>query len=98
MSLTVYLGSTLVYLGGSALLGLVTGLGPERLTVVVRFGTGLAYVVLMAVACRRWLRRFRYGPAEWLWRRLTHGRPLPMRHSSGVGSPAGGGQRPDRLR
>ena len=26
-----------------------------------------------------WLARFRYGPAEWLWRRLTYARPLPMR-------------------
>jgi uncharacterized protein len=26
-----------------------------------------------------WLRRFRFGPAEWLWRSLTYGRPQPMR-------------------
>lgn len=23
-----------------------------------------------------WLRRFRYGPVEWVWRRLTYGRPI----------------------
>ncbi|HEX6628818.1 MAG TPA: DUF418 domain-containing protein [Gemmatimonadaceae bacterium] len=23
-----------------------------------------------------WLSRFRYGPAEWVWRRLTYGRPI----------------------
>ncbi len=26
-----------------------------------------------------WLRRFRFGPAEWLWRSLTYGRRQPMR-------------------
>lgn len=26
-----------------------------------------------------WLRYFRFGPAEWLWRSLTYGRPQPMR-------------------
>jgi uncharacterized protein len=26
-----------------------------------------------------WLNRFRFGPAEWLWRSLTYGRSQPMR-------------------
>ncbi|HEX8569357.1 MAG TPA: DUF418 domain-containing protein [Caulobacteraceae bacterium] len=26
-----------------------------------------------------WLAAFRYGPLEWLWRRLSYGRPLPIR-------------------
>jgi len=26
-----------------------------------------------------WLKRFRYGPLEWVWRSLTHGKPQPMR-------------------
>ena len=26
-----------------------------------------------------WLARFRYGPAEWLWRSLTYGRRMPFR-------------------
>jgi uncharacterized protein len=25
-----------------------------------------------------WLRRFRFGPMEWVWRSLTYGRPQPM--------------------
>lgn len=29
-----------------------------------------------------WLRHFRYGPAEWVWRSLTYGRLQPLRHSS----------------
>ena len=26
-----------------------------------------------------WLRRFRFGPAEWLWRSLSYGSAQPMR-------------------
>jgi uncharacterized protein len=26
-----------------------------------------------------WMSRFRFGPAEWLWRSLTYGRRQPMR-------------------
>jgi uncharacterized protein len=26
-----------------------------------------------------WLRRFRFGPLEWVWRSLTYGKPQPMR-------------------
>jgi uncharacterized protein len=28
-----------------------------------------------------WLKRFRFGPAEWLWRSLTYGQAQPMRRS-----------------
>lgn len=31
-----------------------------------------------------WLRRYRFGPAEWLWRTLTYGRLQPMRHPDAV--------------
>lgn len=30
-----------------------------------------------------WLARFRFGPAEWLWRSFTYWRLQPMRHASG---------------
>jgi uncharacterized protein len=39
---------------------------------------------VLLVACPLWLRRFRLGPAEWLWRSLTYGRWQPMRIGAGV--------------
>jgi uncharacterized protein len=46
--------------------------------------TGLAAIVLLIWMIQLlispiWLRYFRYGPAEWLWRSLTYWRIQPMR-------------------
>ncbi len=38
----------------------------------------------LIVLSRWWLARFRYGPAEWLWRSLTYGSPQPMRRDAAV--------------
>lgn len=45
-----------------------------------------AFVLFAAqvVASRAWLARFRYGPAEWVWRALTYGRRPPMRIAPGA--------------
>jgi uncharacterized protein len=51
------------------------------------FGAGPAgllpvtFVIFAAqmVASSWWLARYRFGPVEWLWRRLTYKGPLPMR-------------------
>ena len=48
------------------------------------------YLVVLGIWCvqllfsRWWLRRFRFGPAEWAWRSLTYWKRQPMR----VGAPA----------
>lgn len=48
---------------------------------------GLAlYAVQVGLSCW-WLRRYRFGPVEWLWRSLTYGRRQPMRRSAGVPPP-----------
>ena len=45
-----------------------------------------------------WLRHFRFGPVEWLWRSLTYGQRQPMRYpptdTSGRSRPASLGGRP----
>jgi uncharacterized protein len=30
---------------------------------------------------RWWLTSFQFGPAEWIWRRLTYAVPIPMRRT-----------------
>jgi uncharacterized protein len=42
--------------------------------------------ILWSVA---WLSRFRFGPAEWLWRSLTYWELQPMRRLEAVAEPAG---------
>ena len=60
-----------------------------------RLGPGLTmtlsiplYAALMALSVW-WIRRFRYGPAEWVWRTLTYGTWQPMRaaHDRAEASP-----------
>jgi uncharacterized protein len=34
---------------------------------------------LLLVVCPVWMRHFRYGPVEWLWRTATYGQRQPMR-------------------
>jgi uncharacterized membrane protein YeiB len=48
------------------------GLAGIALTALVIFG-------LQALFSCWWLGRFRFGPAEWLWHSLVHGKPQPMR-------------------
>lgn len=63
--------TTIFYSHGLALFGKV---GPAA-------SVGVAVLVYAALVpfSALWLKRFRYGPAEWLWRRLTYGTKLPMR-------------------
>ena len=35
--------------------------------------------IVLLIVCPLWLRAFRFGPAEWLWRSLTYKRRQPMR-------------------
>ena len=50
-----------------------------------RIGASLAMVIAVAIIVLQiplsawWLSRFRFGPIEWIWRRLTYGRPLALR-------------------
>jgi uncharacterized protein len=56
-----------------------------RLGLIGRIGTSLCIPISLAIFTlqilhsRWWLARFRFGPAEWLWRTLTYGARQPMR-------------------
>ncbi|CAL9465798.1 hypothetical protein SUDANB121_02745 [Nocardiopsis dassonvillei] len=72
MTLTVYLGSTAVFL-------LVMGPWETRIPMLAQHALAVAYFAVMLVSAHLWSARFRHGPLEWVWRALTHLRPLPMR-------------------
>ncbi|MEM9665775.1 MAG: DUF418 domain-containing protein [Bacteroidota bacterium] len=50
---------------------------------------GLAIFVVQVPLSQWWLGRYRFGPAEWVWRRLTYRVPLALRHADAAvpGSP-----------
>lgn len=76
MALSNYLAQTafgILAFNGWAL-GLGGRVGPSRYLVL-----GCGFFALQVVASRWWLRRFHFGPCEWMWRRFTYGRAVPMR-------------------
>ncbi len=74
--LTNYLLLSLIYVGifYSYGLGLWGKVGPL-------VGVSLAVLIfpVLVLLSTWWIRRFRFGPAEWLWRTLTYGKLQPMR-------------------
>lgn len=83
MALSNYLGQslicTLIFYGyGLGLFGRV-GAAPGLLLAVAIYA---AQVVISGW----WLRRFRFGPAEWLWRSLTYLAPQPLRRAPAAGA------------
>ena len=76
MALTNYLMQSLVYL--FVLYGF--GLGWLKYDgAVLALSLALAVFALQIGFSRWWLARFRFGPAEWVWRALTYGRAPPLR-------------------
>ena len=45
------------------------------------YGVVLAIWLLQWLASQLWLRHYRFGPLEWLWRSLVYWQPQPMRKS-----------------
>jgi uncharacterized protein len=61
--------------------GLYGEMGPAQGLLIV----ALIFPV-MVLWSEWWIRRFRFGPCEWVWRSLTYGKLPPMRFSSTEGS------------
>ena len=61
--------------------GYALGLGQIR--PVVGLAAALTCFAAQALFSTAWLARFRFGPAEWLWRSLTYGRMQPMLAAGG---------------
>lgn len=55
------------------------GLGQfGRMGATMAFALAVAIYVVQLVLSKEWLRRYRFGPVEWLWRTLTYGIAQPM--------------------
>uniref|UniRef100_Q01SV0 DUF418 domain-containing protein n=1 Tax=Solibacter usitatus (strain Ellin6076) TaxID=234267 RepID=Q01SV0_SOLUE len=76
MALTNYLAQSVVL--GCIFYGYGFGLF-GRLDPTAGLGLAIALYVIQLAASLLWLRRYRFGPAEWLWRSLTYGRIFPLR-------------------
>ncbi len=76
LALTVYLTQSLM--SGTLFFGFAFGqayrIGPATVSVYA-----VLFFVIQIAACTWWVRRFRFGPMEWLWRTLTYGKLQPMR-------------------
>ncbi len=55
-------------------LGIFQIVGP-----LVGVGLAFGFFLFQILLSRWWIRRFRFGPVEWLWRTLTYGKLQPMR-------------------
>jgi uncharacterized protein len=75
MALTAYLLQSVLALGTFGGLRLYDRLSSTSVLLVV----GAIWALLLWL-CPLWLRHFRMGPAEWLWRSLTYG-PQPLRRA-----------------
>lgn len=69
MALSVYLTQTLAFttLFYGYGFGRAFRLGPAVVT-----GWALLIFAFQIIACGWWVRRYRFGPAEWIWRALTY--------------------------
>ena len=76
MAFTNYLAQSLIFgwMFYGYGLGLFGSIGAARALAI-----GLAVYVAQVFFSAGWLRRYRYGPVEWLWRTLMYGRWQPMR-------------------
>src|SRR5215472_1306741 len=75
MTFTNYLAQSLMF--GWIFYGYGLGLF-GHLGAAKALGIGLAVYVAQAFFSAWWLRRYRYGPLEWLWRTLMYGALQPM--------------------
>ena len=78
MALSCYIGQSVV--GILMFYGLGLGLGTSFGLVHGEL-TALAVFLFQILLCRLWLRYFRFGPLEWLWRLATYGHYFPILRS-----------------
>ncbi len=78
MALTNYLGQTLA--GQLIFSGVGAALGPE-LSLATILLIAVAVFVMQVILSTWWLKRFQFGPLEWIWRSFTYGRSIRIKRS-----------------
>ena len=76
LALTVYLSGTVMFTM------LFYGNGFGQIFLIGPAGTtayAILFFTIQVVFCAWWLRRFRFGPMEWVWRSLTYRKVQPLR-------------------
>ncbi len=76
MALSNYISQSLI--GIILFYGIGFGLGTSFGLVHIEI-TALAVFAFQVICSSLWLRQFRFGPLEWLWRMLTYGRYFPLK-------------------
>jgi uncharacterized protein len=76
MAFTNYIAQSLVF--GWVFFGYGLGL-IGRVDAATALGWAVVAFAIQAIASAWWLRHFRFGPLEWLWRSITYGRAEPFR-------------------
>ncbi|CAN7730765.1 DUF418 domain-containing protein [Bradyrhizobium sp. LjRoot220] len=79
MAFTNYLAQSLIF--GWIFYGYGLGLF-GKLGVTSAFAIGIAVYAAQVLFSAWWLRRYHYGPVEWLWRTLMYGAAQPMRQTA----------------
>lgn len=79
MALTIYLLQTLMFstLFYGYAFGQAGRIGPAMVTLYA-----VLFFAVQIVIANWWLKQYRFGPAEWLWRSLTYFRPQVLRRPS----------------
>lgn len=78
MALTNYISQSLI--GIALFYGIGLGLGTSFGLIHIEL-TALTVFIVQIGGSSLWLRYYRFGPLEWLWRMLTYGRYFPLRNS-----------------
>ena len=76
MALTNYLMQTIIALA------LFTGMGlgwGTRVSAITFESLAVGVFIIQVLWSHWWLKRFQFGPMEWVWRTLTYGKVMPMR-------------------
>jgi uncharacterized protein len=85
MAFTNYLAQSVIF--GWIFYGYGLGLF-SRLDVVTALAIGVCVYVAQVMISARWLRYYRFGPIEWLWRSLMYGTAQPLRFRRAIPSGA----------